>query len=415
MDIIHAGMSVHVVFNKIRIFLILMSMGCSLGCSSQSREGDSRGYEDTIVRGYGHRVETDSNLASLTTHPSPQKTDTLTFAFVGDIMMGTTFPSRMLPADDGKNLFRDAKDILLNADIAAGNLEGTLCDGGQTKKKVSSICYAFRTPTSYSHYLKEVGFDFLGMANNHANDFGLEGIVSTEKQLDALGIGRAGIAGRQEYAIIEIRGDEGTEVRGYENGNLAPRSPRIKVGFCAFGHNSYTITHTDTANVSRILRQLRPQVDILVVCFHGGAEGAKASHLPQGKELFLGENRGSLRQFAHQCIDLGADIVYGHGPHVPRCIELYNDKLIAYSLGNFCTPKSVSLKGISGYAPLLEVKVDGKGRFIEGHIHSFIQQPAIGPCLDAQNRAAQLIRDLTATDIKNAQITITPDGDIRRK
>ena len=155
--------------------------------------------------------------------------------------------------------------------------------------------------------------------------------------------------------------------------------------------------------------------DLVIVSFHGGAEGKSRRRLPFGPETFLGENRGSLRQFAHQCIDLGADIVYGHGPHVPRCIELYNDKLIAYSLGNFCTPKSVSLKGISGYAPLLEVKVDGKGRFIEGHIHSFIQQPAIGPRLDAQNRAAQLIRDLTATDIKNAQITITPDGDIRRK
>ncbi len=360
-----------------------MLMGSSMGCSSQSRDVSAR--EGSISKSAEQKA-------------TP---DTLTFAFVGDIMMGTTFPSRMLPADDGKHLFRDAKDILQRADIAAGNLEGTLCDGGQTKKKVSNICYAFRTPTSYSHLLKEAGFDFLGMANNHANDFGLEGIVSTEKQLDALGIGRAGIAGRQEYAIVEIP----------EDGD----SRSIKVGFCAFGHNSYTITHTDTANVVRILRKLRPQVDILVVCFHGGAEGAKASHLPQGKELFLGENRGSLRQFAHRCIDLGADIVYGHGPHVPRCIELYNDKLIAYSLGNFCTPKSVSLKGISGYAPLLEVKVNGEGRFLEGKIHSFIQQPAIGPRLDGQHRAAQLIRDLTASDILHSQIKISSEGDIIRR
>ena len=322
--------------------------------------------------------------------PAGAQTDTLTISMVGDIMMGTTFPSMMLPENDGKQLFKDAAHILKRADLALGNLEGTLCDGGQSTKGTGPNSYSFRTPTSYAPRLKEVGFDFLSMANNHANDFGLEGIVSTEKQLDALGIGRAGIAGRQEYAIVEIP----------EDGD----SRSIKVGFCAFGHNSYTITHTDTANVVRILRKLRPQVDILVVCFHGGAEGAKASHLPQGKELFLGENRGSLRQFAHRCIDLGADIVYGHGPHVPRCIELYNDKLIAYSLGNFCTPKSVSLKGISGYAPLLEVKVNGEGRFLEGKIHSFIQQPAIGPRLDGQHRAAQLIRDLTASDILHSQI-----------
>ena len=424
MAIIPADMSVHVVLSKIRIFVAILLLGSSLGCSSQSR-GGSRGYEGSGVRGYENSDscgDADSIFAPL--HPrtpaSSNIKDTLTFAFVGDIMMGTTFPSRMLPADEGRNLFRDAKDILSRADIAAGNLEGTLCDGGQTKKKVSSICYAFRTPTSYSHLLKEAGFDFLGMANNHANDFGLEGIVSTEKELDAMGIGRAGIAGRQEYAILEIRGDDVTEVHRDENSNPASTHPRtstpsIRVGFCAFGHNSYTITHTDTANVSRILKKLRSQVDLLVVCFHGGAEGAKASHLPQGKELFLGENRGSLRQFAHQCIDLGADIVYGHGPHVPRCIELYNDKLIAYSLGNFCTPKSVSLKGISGYAPLLEVKVDGEGRFLEGKIHSFIQQPAIGPRLDGQHRAAQLIRDLSASDIARPQLTISSSGDIRRR
>ena len=400
-------MSVHVVLSKIRIFVAFLLLGCSLGCSSQSR--DISGSEERGTRS-GNGTDADTNLAPHSPlHTSRKATpDTLTFAFVGDIMMGTTFPSRMLPADEGRNLFRDAKDILSRADIAAGNLEGTLCDGGQTKKKVSSICYAFRTPTSYSHLLKEAGFDFLGMANNHANDFGLEGIISTEKELDALGIGRAGIAGRQEYAIVEI--PLGNVSRSEE----LP-APRIKVGFCAFGHNSYTITHTDTANVSRILKKLRPQVDLLVVCFHGGAEGAKASHLPQGKELFLGENRGSLRQFAHQCIDLGADIVYGHGPHVPRCIELYNDKLIAYSLGNFCTPKSVSLKGISGYAPLLEVKVSGEGRFLEGKIHSFIQQPAIGPRLDGQHRAAQLIRDLSASDIVHPQLTISASGDIRRR
>ena len=112
-----------------------MLMGSSMGCSSQSRDVSAR--ESSISKSAEQKA-------------TP---DTLTFAFVGDIMMGTTFPSRMLPADDGKHLFRDAKDILQRADIAAGNLEGTLCDGGQTKKKVSNICYAFRTPTSYAHHV----------------------------------------------------------------------------------------------------------------------------------------------------------------------------------------------------------------------------------------------------------------------
>lgn len=403
MAITLADMLVHDVLSKLRLFLAILLVGSSVGCSSETRTF-SRGYE---VRGARceDSLSAESNHEPRTSNPEPRKTkDTLTFAFVGDIMMGTTFPSRQLPENGGKDLFRDVKDILLSADITAGNLEGTLCDGGTTTKKVSSICYAFRTPTSYSHYLKDVGFDFLSMANNHAHDFGQEGIRSTEQQLKANGIAYAGIAGRQEYAIIEVPTTQ----------DSISRSPgkSLKIGFCAFGHNSYTIMHTDTATVGRIVRKLRQQVDILVVSFHGGAEGAKASHLPQGKELFLGENRGNLRLLAHQCIDLGADIVYGHGPHVPRCMELYKGKIVAYSLGNFCTPRSVSLKGISGYAPILEVKTDGEGNFIEGQIHSFIQQPGVGPRSDSQNRAAQLIRDLTASDIRDSNLTFSTDGKV---
>ena len=98
------------------------------------------------------------------------QTDTLTVAMVGDVMMGTTYPSRMLPENDGKDLFKDAKDILKNADLTVGNLEGTLCDGGQSTKGSGPNSYSFRTPTSFAPRLKEVGFDYMSMANNHAND-----------------------------------------------------------------------------------------------------------------------------------------------------------------------------------------------------------------------------------------------------
>ena len=104
----------------------------------------------------------------------------LTIAMTGDVMMGTTFPSVMLPANDGRDLFRDAKDILTRTDLTVGNLEGAICDGGRSTKGNGPNSYSFRTPTSYGHLLKEAGFDFMSMANNHANDFGEEGILSTE-------------------------------------------------------------------------------------------------------------------------------------------------------------------------------------------------------------------------------------------
>lgn len=325
----------------------------------------------------------------------PLHAQTLNIAMTGDIMMGTTYPSIMLPANDGRDLFRDAKDILVGADLTVGNLEGAICDGGRSTKGTGPNSYAFRTPTNYGHLLKEAGFDFLSMANNHANDFGIEGIESTEGVLEEQGILYAGIAGRVESTIIERKG--------------------LAIGLCAFGHNSYTLKHTDLNTVGRIVDDLVSCCDLVIVSFHGGAEGRTKNHLPNGPETFLGENRGSLRQLAHFCIDHGADIVYGHGPHVVRAMEVYKDRFIAYSLGNFCTPYNVSLTGISGYAPVVEININADGSFIDGKIHSFLQTRGIGPRKDPAGSVVREIRNLSNADIPQSQATIDAQGNIRLK
>ena len=326
---------------------------------------------------------------------SPLYAQTLNIAMTGDVMMGTTFPSIMLPANDGRDLFRDAKDVLVSADLTLGNLEGAICNGGRSTKGTGPNSYAFRTPTSYGHLLKEAGYDFMSMANNHANDFGLEGIESTERVLQQQDILYSGIAGRVESTIIERKG--------------------LTIGLCAFGHNSYTLKHTDLNTVGRIVDELVSCCDLVIVSFHGGAEGRTKNHLPYGPETFLGENRGSLRQLAHFCIDHGADIVYGHGPHVVRAMEVYKGRFIAYSLGNFCTPYNVSLTGISGYAPVVEINIRPDGSFIDGKIHSFLQTRGVGPRHDPAESVAREIRSLSLTDIPESQATIDVHGNIQLK
>ena len=316
--------------------------------------------------------------------------DTLTVAMVGDIMMGTTHPSVMLPANDGANLFKDSKSILLRADLAVGNLEGVLCDGGTSTKSGGPGSYSFRMPTKYAPRLKEAGFDFLSMANNHANDFGLEGIESTERCLDEQGILYAGIAGRKECAVVERHGR--------------------KIGLCAFGHNHYTVRHIDFDNVARIVDSLVSTCDIVIVSFHGGAEGRDKCHLPDGPESFLGENRGSIRELAHFCIDHGADIVYGHGPHVMRAVEVYKDRFIAYSLGNFCTPYNVSLVGISGQAPLVVVGIDENGRFLRGCVYPMTQTRGLGPRHDKTGSVIKQLRMLSECDVPHSQVNISQKG-----
>lgn len=114
----------------------------------------------------------------------------VTFALVGDIMMGTTFPEVQgdpyLPANQGRNLFDDVRPLLVGADVAAGNLEGVLLEKGVGKAKNCvnpTQCFVFRMPPSYVRNLSDAGFDLLSIANNHANDFGATGVSSTMKTL----------------------------------------------------------------------------------------------------------------------------------------------------------------------------------------------------------------------------------------
>lgn len=317
-------------------------------------------------------------------------TELITVAMVGDMMLGTTYPTKQLPANDGKNLFDDVGDILRSATIAVGNCEGAICEKGSCTKSPGKYSFAFRMPPSYALLFRQAGFDFLSIANNHSNDFGTEGIRETMSLLDSMHIKYAGVKGLCRTALL--------------------KQNDITYGFCAFGHNSYTYLHTDEVLVRKIITSLRDSCDILVVSFHGGAEGKDKSHLPEGTEIFLGENRGNLRHFAHLCIDLGADIVYGHGPHVCRAMEVYKGHLIAYSLGNFCTPAGISVSGISGYAPVLVARINKKGQVVDGRIHSFIQLYGKGPRLDTDNKVAQFIRNLTYSDFKNPHLKIEDDG-----
>ena len=135
----------------------------------------------------------------------------------------------------------------------------------------------------------------------------------------------------------------------------------------------------------------------------------------EDEEKYLNEDRGSLRKFARFCIDNGADVVFGHGPHVVRCVELYKDRIIAYSLGNFCTPYAISIAGISGFAPILEVKTDRQGRFLTGQIHSFMQRKGEGPRKDAAHNAARQIASLTQADVPDGKLRIDTNGKITKK
>ncbi len=306
-----------------------------------------------------------------------QAVPVITVTAVGDIMMGTDYPSPKLPKKDGRFLFEASKEFLRKADIVFGNLEGPLYEGGSPEKKgKDGESYVFRTPPRYVKNLVDAGFNVVSLANNHAGDFGYPGMSSTKKVLDTERIKYSSKAG--EVAEFEIKG--------------------VRIGLVAFSFGSPPRSIVYPERALEEIEELSKKYDLLILSIHGGREGRTALQTKNEFEYFLDEPRGNLIQFAHEAVERGADLVLGHGPHVPRAIEIYHDRLIVYSLGNFCTYEGMSLDKEKGYAPLLWVELGKNGEFIRGKIYSFIQVPPGGPIWDERERAYTLIKKLSQED-----------------
>jgi len=329
------------------------------------------------------------------TFAQADSTQTIKLVAVGDIMMGTNYPNTSyLPKGDGAYLWDSVREYLINADVTFGNLECVLLTSGGTPKRCNnpSACYVFRTPEEYAFNFKDAGFDFLSIANNHANDFGKTGRLNTQRVLDSLGIAFAG-SSEKRYVIREING--------------------LKIGMAAYAPNSGTRSLHNLDEIKATMKLLDEQCDIVIASFHGGAEGAKNRHVTKKREYYYGENRGNVYELAHMMIDNGADVVIGHGPHVVRAMEVYKNRLIAYSLGNFLTYKRFSMKGVTGESPILEIEISANGEFRTGQIYSFRQAyDHLGPKPDAKNGAALSIKKLSEEDFPNSLLKIDGSGRI---
>lgn len=324
----------------------------------------------------------------------PVKRDTISVVGVGDIMLGTNFPdTSYLPPDSGQYLLANVQAYLQDADLTFGNLEGVVLDSGGTQKTCSDpkLCYLFRMPRYLAGHLKNAGFDVLSTANNHAGDFGDEGRKSTLQVLDSLEIQHAGQL-MHPTAVFEHKG--------------------IKWGFIAFSPNYGTLSITQTETAVKMVKELAAQTDIVLVSFHGGAEGSKHQHITRQTETYYGENRGNVYEFSHALVDAGADIIFGHGPHVTRAIEVYQDRLIAYSLGNFATYARFNLRGENGLAPILKVYTSAEGKFYRAEIIPVIQLGEGIPTIDPEKRVIKTLQTLTKEDFPEVPLFISESGEV---
>ena len=314
----------------------------------------------------------------------------ITVAAVGDMMIGTDYPDNRLPDDDALGFFNGVAPVLRQADLAIGNLEGVLLDGGEPAKqcKDPSACWLFRSPTRYAGVFRDAGFDALSLANNHARDFGEEGRDASMAALDAAGIRHSGREGTT--ASLDVGG--------------------IRVGFVAFSGTRGANPMLNEEAAAAMVADLAAGHDVVIVSFHGGAEGIDALHLPFAEEEYYGEPRGDVVAFGRAMVDAGADLVFGHGPHVVRALERYRGRIIAYSLGNFATYYGISVAGLKGIAPILVTTLDGNGEFVEGSVVSTRQIRPSGPTMDPAGEAAELMARLSRQDFGNPGVRFEADG-----
>ncbi|WP_204104509.1 MULTISPECIES: CapA family protein [Spirulina sp. CCY15215] len=324
--------------------------------------------------------------------PDFPRPDRLRIKAVGDIIPGTNYPyNRLHPRKE--ELLAEVEPLLDEAEIVFGNFESTLTNATVSAKQMGSgLVFAFRTPPDYSNLLKEAGFDVLNIANNHSLDFGDRGFQDTVANIEKAGIKAIGEKDKIVYTY-----HEGAKIAW--------------LGFSYFPHQNSILNLPKSL---ALVQKAEANADIVIVSIHAGAEGTAAMHVRDRTEYFYGENRGNLVQFSRSAIDAGADLILGHGPHVPRSLELYRHKLIAYSLGNFLGYKTLSNKAELGYSLVLEVELDDRGDFLSGQIHPVRLQKNGIPQPSDRGETIQLIQRLTQSDFPHTPLTITPEGQILR-
>ncbi|HIK44039.1 MAG TPA: CapA family protein [Leptolyngbyaceae cyanobacterium M65_K2018_010] len=372
----------------------LVTLGLGLGAgvtqwrSSQPIESAPRGE---LARSSLAPAFTPNRLTALV--PSTlQAPTTLTINAVGDIIPGTDYQRYRLP-QDWQYLFRSIQYQLADADLTFGNFESTLTEVPNSAKDTRrAMTFAFRTPPWYASVLKEAGFDVLSVANNHSFDFGEQGFAETIAHIEAAGMKAVGRKGEILYLKVK----------------------ETTVAFIGFSHLSQHNTVHDLETAAALVQEAKGNADLVVVSFHAGKEGTDAIYTRDQTEFFFSENRGNVVQFSRTVIDHGADLVLGHGPHVPRAIELYQNKLIAYSLGNFLGYRSLSTQGPLGVSLILTANLNAQGDFVSGRIIPVALDPNGVPYLDDHFQSVVLIRQYTRRDFPQTPLEIDDLGYIRR-
>jgi poly-gamma-glutamate capsule biosynthesis protein CapA/YwtB (metallophosphatase superfamily) len=229
---------------------------------------------------------------------------------IGDVNLGRTVGQEILK---GRTDFPFEKfgGVLGRADIVFSNLECPVTDQkGETQSPKSNVIFC--APPGAATTLKRAGITAVSTANNHAFDYGVKGLQETIKFLrqDSIGYSGTVMQAGEQFSPVYL------ERKGIKFGILAyTQTVNFRRGWKGL------ISVFDSARAWHEIHSLKPQVDFVIVSYHGGDEYKELPGESAEREMKL------LAEF-------GADVIIGHHPHVPNGIEIYRDCWIFHSLGN---------------------------------------------------------------------------------
>ena len=283
----------------------------------------------------------------------PVLPDVFFVAAVGDIILSRGVQETMIYAKSSVPVFNDTVPVLKNNDFTIGNLEGAVTARTDNTQKT----YTFKFKKAALPYLKDVGFDYLMLTNNHCYDYGEAGFKDTLEAVAAAGFATSGAGLNDEEAAQFYR----TQIKGHDVSVLSFGAyPVERSGFdgkkmaAATGERAGILWESD--EVLDLIREEKKKGAIIIVNIHGGSE-------------YVTSPTTSQRNLYEKVCDAGADVVFGSHPHVLQPVEWYNDSLIVWSLGNFVFP---GMEDMPGATDTMIIRIG----FVNGRLLYYEKYPA---------------------------------------
>ncbi|MEW6661486.1 MAG: CapA family protein [Bacillota bacterium] len=370
---------------KIAVLIVLLAFLLSLGINT------------VIYRTLSHLVWHPAFVPAVHAEVIEPRDGTIKIIGVGDVMLSRKVGSYMEQFGLDYPLAK-IKDTLLAGDIVFGNLESPI---GTQGTPLPGKGIWFRAKPEAVQALKGAGFHIVSLANNHALDYDTPNFLETIELLKGAGIhlvgGGKNINEARKPVIIEKKD--------------------ISVGFLAYSDMaemfwSYQyprmLRATDEqpgiaplrlADMVEDVQKLRTKVDLLVVSLHWGEE-------------YVDNPTRAQREMAHALAEAGVDVILGHHPHTLQGVEVYNNTLIVYSLGNFVFDQTHRQITQEGLLIELEVKKTGIEKAWVVPIYLPECQPRVAVGLDADRilgKTARLSANLgTHLKISSGRAEVLP-------